>query len=366
VGAGIFPSNAEALGFGTPGGVVSGTQSAVATAGTPTAPLSAGASTGSLSPGAPAWPLAGGAPSGTEALGGGPGGVGDAAEGRTASGPVTSESGTGSGGQAIAQGGAGRASQDGVGKGTVGGVAITTPLNGHTLSPDEPPIVIVRGNVQNVDVDTISLLVNKRRIEVPVRDGKFQYPVVVVDPITKISAEIPKSDARRSESITVHAAPNATTTAVILLDWGETKPAGGVEMNGLWRARSDKADEKQTKVFVRAATLPDDIPFSAFYLRNMVNGVYTFLLGYKGIAGGTPVVPKFFLTSPGTPTAREMKTMSLAGTGRTVSVRVLLPQAVLWDQDEWFTGRSEASDTITKFRDDGTTWIERKGAPVGR
>jgi hypothetical protein len=38
----------------------------------------------------------------------------------------------------------------------------------------------------------------------------------------------------------------------------------------------------------------------------------------------------------------------------------MLPQAVLWDQDEWFTGRSESSDSITKFRDDGTSWIERK------
>jgi hypothetical protein len=33
---------------------------------------------------------------------------------------------------------------------------------------------------------------------------------------------------------------------------------------------------------------------------------------------------------------------------------------VMWEQDDWFAGRSEASDTITKFRDDGTSWIERR------
>jgi hypothetical protein len=53
--------------------------------------------------------------------------------------------------------------------------------------------------------------------------------------------------------------------------------------------------------------------------------------------------------------------VKLAGTGKSVTVRFLLPQAVIWEQEDWFTGRSESSDAITKFRDDGTTWIERKG-----
>jgi hypothetical protein len=88
--------------------------------------------------------------------------------------------------------------------------------------------------------------------------------------------------------------------------------------------------------------------------------VYTFVLGYRGIDAGTQVIPKFYLTTPGVPTAREMKGMTLAGSGKSNTIRVMLPQAVLWDQDEWFTGRSESSDSITKFRDDGTSWIERK------
>ena len=193
------------------------------------------------------------------------------------------------------------------------------------------------------------------------RDRKFNYPLVVIDPTTKISAEVLSPSGRRSEAIVVHAAPNAPTTGVILLDWGEVKPGGGIDMTAMWRARSDRLDGQPMKLFVKSAPLPEDIPVSAFYLRNMQSGVYTFILGYRGLGGGTPFIPRFFLTSPGIPTARDLKPVKLAGTGKAATVRFLLPHAVLWEQDEWFTGRSEASDTITKFRDDGTTWIERKG-----
>jgi hypothetical protein len=305
-----------------------------------------------------------GAPAGAGALTAGtPSGTGETTTGGgVTSAETRSDTGTGSGGQAVAQGGTSGAAQEaGAGGRGPGGVAITTPRNGFTLGPDDPPIVIVRGEVENPEVSTIALTANSRRIEVPVRDKKFNYPLVVIDPTTKISAEVPLPAGRRSEAIVVHAAPNAPTTGVILLDWGEAKPGGGIDMAATWRARSDRVDGQQMKLFVKSAPLPDDIPVSAFYLRNMQSGVYTFILGYRGLGGGTPFVPRFFLTSPGVPTARDLKPVKLVGTGKLPAVRFLLPHAVLWEQDEWFTGRSESSDSITKFRDDGTTWIERKG-----
>ena len=59
--------------------------------------------------------------------------------------------------------------------------------------------------------------------------------------------------------------------------------------------------------------------------------------------------------------SRVLRPVSLAGAGRSVVARVLLPQGVLWDDEDWFTGKSESVDTITRFRfPEGTTWIERK------
>jgi len=281
----------------------------------------------------------------------------------TPPGEVKAETGVGSGGQAAAEAGAGGEGPRGGGRGPAN-VAITTPQNGYTLSPDEPPIIVVRGQVDDPEVSSIWLNVNKRRVQVRVQEGRFYYPLVVVDPATTISAELPTSSGRRSEAVTVHADANASTTGVVLIDWGEAKPPGGVDMAVTWRARADRLDGPQKKLSVKTATLPDDIPVSAFYLRNMQAGVYTFMLGYRGLGGGTPFTPRFFLTSPGIPTARDLKTVTVAGTGSMPAVRILLPHAVLWDQDDWFTGRSEASDTMTKFRDDGTSWIERKGVPI--
>jgi hypothetical protein len=310
-------------------------------------------------PGAAGDKSAGTPGAGADRIAGVPSGTGEVTVGG-ATGEVRSDSGTGTGGAATTEGG-GPPSQGRPGGRGPGGVAITTPQNGYQLSPDDPPIVVVRGQVEDPEISKVTLLVNARRVEVRVRDGKFHYPLVIVDPTTKISAEISSSSTRTSEAIVVHAAPNSLTTGVILLDWGEVKPGGAIDMAATWRARADRLDGQSTKLFVKQAPLPDDIPVTAFYLRNMQAGVYTFMLGYRGLGGGTPFVPKFYLTSPGIPTAREMKSLSLAGSGKLPAVRVLLPQAVLWDQDDWFTGRSEGSDTMTKFRDDGTTWIEFKG-----
>jgi hypothetical protein len=58
---------------------------------------------------------------------------------------------------------------------------------------------------------------------------------------------------------------------------------------------------------------------------------------------------------------RELKPVSLNGTRGVVLAKVLLPEGVLWKDDEWFTGQSESADTVTKFRfPEGISWTERK------
>jgi hypothetical protein len=44
-----------------------------------------------------------------------------------------------------------------------------------------------------------------------------------------------------------------------------------------------------------------------------------------------------------------------------IVTKLLMPFGVLWDQNVWFTGRSEGADTVTKFRfPEGVSWTERK------
>jgi hypothetical protein len=73
------------------------------------------------------------------------------------------------------------------------------------------------------------------------------------------------------------------------------------------------------------------------------------------------VRPTLYLPDKDHLTPRTLKPVSLSGAGRTVLTKVLMPQAILWDQDDWFSGRSESVDTVTKFRiPDGISWVERK------
>jgi hypothetical protein len=96
-----------------------------------------------------------------------------------------------------------------------------------------------------------------------------------------------------------------------------------------------------------------------FYLRNARSGVYTFVLTYRSGAAAA-VRPVLYVAGGGVP--RLLEPVNLNGAGRAVLARLLLPQGVLWEQDEWFTGRSASGDTVTKFRfPDGVSWTERLG-----
>ena len=97
-----------------------------------------------------------------------------------------------------------------------------------------------------------------------------------------------------------------------------------------------------------------------FLLRKMQPGVYTFVLRYASTPGAS-AMPLLYLGRAGAPTAHPLAPLMLAGSGRTNLARILLPHGVLWDQDNWFSGKSESADTITKFRlPEGVTWTERK------
>jgi hypothetical protein len=49
------------------------------------------------------------------------------------------------------------------------------------------------------------------------------------------------------------------------------------------------------------------------------------------------------------------------GPKETVMFRFILPEALFWDDDDYFTGMVEGSDSITKFNEDtGLVWKEKK------
>jgi hypothetical protein len=97
-----------------------------------------------------------------------------------------------------------------------------------------------------------------------------------------------------------------------------------------------------------------------FYLRGLKPGVYTLILRYRGEPLGE-ARPILYLPDKNRLSPRTLRPVSLSGGGRRVIAKVLMPQAILWNQDDWFSGTSESVDTVTKFRvPEGITWVERK------
>jgi hypothetical protein len=75
---------------------------------------------------------------------------------------------------------------------------------------------------------------------------------------------------------------------------------------------------------------------------------------------GLPAAGTLYVLRDGQLSVRPLNIAPVNGPRR-VLARLLMPYGVLWDQEDWFTGRSQNAETVTKFRfPDGVSWIERK------
>ncbi len=242
------------------------------------------------------------------------------------------------------------------------GIAITSPRDGYTLPPDAPPVIVVEGQVEDWDVSTVWLVANDRRIAVRAHDGRFRKALPLLDPVIHLWAELPPNGKppQRSQGVTVHAGSASPSHGLLLVDWPQGVASDQVKVKATWRAHPGRLDVPIRTVPLRAfgASTRDSLP-EIFTLR-MKPGVYTFLLRARAVSTGD-VRPILYLPEAGHLKARELRMVSLNGTGEVVLAKILFPQGVLWEQDEWFTGQSESADTVTKFRfPEGISWTERK------
>jgi hypothetical protein len=235
-------------------------------------------------------------------------------------------------------------------------VAITSPPDGHTLAADDPPLVTVQGEVTDPAVSTVWIVANDRRVMVPVTAGRFRHVLPVLEATVRVRAET-GSEGRPSATVTVDATAALPAIGLYLGDW--PRHAGPAQMSVTWRPNPARLDGGAPPLPLRGLAAEAGAAAEFFYLRNARPGVYTFWMTYR--AGATPVV-RPVLSVAGAP--RSLRPLSLDGSGRAVVARLLLPQGVLWEEDDWFTGRSASGDTVTKFRfPEGVSWIERRGSP---
>lgn len=242
------------------------------------------------------------------------------------------------------------------------GIAITSPQDGYSLLPDTPPVILVEGQVEDWDVSTVWLVANDRRIAVRSRNGRFRKVLPLLEPVLHLGAELPPNGGppRRSRVVTVRVPSPSRSHGLLLMDWPEGVVGNRVEVEAAWRASPQRLDVPIRRVPMKVfGAPPKDVLPEAFTFRTEP-GVYTFVLrGHAMSASGVRV--SLILPEGDHLKARELRPVSLNGTGGVVLAKVLLPQGVLWGDDEWFTGQSESADSVTKFRfPEGISWTERK------
>lgn len=272
-----------------------------------------------------------------------------------------SEGAAGPRGEATASAEAAPRAQAGPAPRTPGGIKITAPGDGHTVSADDPPVVIVEGEVEDRDISSIWLVAGGHRTSVRVREGRFKHAVPVLEATTRLWAEVTAGgEPVRSGAITVrNTAPGPVT--VLAMEAPATGD-GAIQMTASWRPRSDRLDGVVPDISVKSFDAGSDLELSTFlYLRHTRSGVYNFVARHRAAGPVTIGRARLYHLVNGRMEVRDLGPVSVGGgTSATVS-RMLLPQGVVWEQDEWFTGRSEGAETVTKFRfPEGIGWIERK------
>jgi hypothetical protein len=243
------------------------------------------------------------------------------------------------------------------------GIVITSPANGLRLGPDDPPIVLVEGEVQDATLSRVWLIANDRRIAVPVQSGRFRQALVIPDSTLHIHAEVDSDGAAyRTAPVTVHS--TSSEFGIVMIEWPRGTGGLQVELTARWRSSPDRLDAPARTFPLRAVPWLNEGSTQAFYFRRPKPGVYSFVLHRRGSGVTGELIPTFYLPRETQLVRLVPKPIAIDNAGLLLLGRVLLPWGVLWEQDDWFTGRVEGVDAVTKFRlPEGVTWTEGRNGP---
>lgn len=243
------------------------------------------------------------------------------------------------------------------------GIVLTSPPDGLTLGPDDPPVAVVEGELDDQNLTAVWIVANDRRIPVAASAGKFRHTLLLTDPLVQLRAEASGGDVmRQSGTVTIRTAGARPSSGVLVVQWPAGTDGSSVEVSATWRAQPERLDTAvQTMRLPAVEATTNGAPSAMFYLRGLKPGVYTLIVRQRGTASLGDVRPTLYLPDKDRLAPRTLRPVSLQGAGLRVVAKVLMPEGILWSQDEWFSGTSESVDTVTKFRvPEGITWVERK------
>jgi hypothetical protein len=237
--------------------------------------------------------------------------------------------------------------------------------NAFSLSIDEPgsgevesPVVTVKGKVGDSTVDSVKLILNKETIEVAVLDGGFEKTVLFSERENSLQAEAVNAAgaSARSELLNVAVKNKKSPDILVHLIWNDP----GSELKAIV-ARKDREGLDQDSGAVSTIDAIEKMSAREGY-REKIFAVYEAKAGAHiiSVAGGKKTRCLVIVTVPAKQKTRLFGPMLIEEEG-TIIGRLLMPQGVYWDEDEWFTGKIENGDTVTKYNSpEGMSWKEMK------
>jgi uncharacterized protein YfaP (DUF2135 family) len=237
--------------------------------------------------------------------------------------------------------------------------------NGFALSIEEPgagevksPVISVKGTVGDSTVDTVKLIVNRESVEAIVENGSFEKTVLFTGGENSLQAEAvnAKGVSARSSVLKVMVTNQKAPDILVHLYWQD--PNSELRTK-LARKKRDNLDDEQgavSAVEVSALmTAHEGYRERIFAVHEAKAGAYVL-----SVTGGKTAKCLVAVTLPAKRKTRLFGPVLLREEG-TVIGRLLMPEGIFWDEEEWFTGTIENGDSVTKYNSpEGLTWKEMK------
>ena len=134
-------------------------------------------------------------------------------------------------------------------------IVLSSPPDGLTIGPDDPPVAVVEGEIDDKAATTVWIIANDRRISVAASGGRFRHLLLLPDPLVHLWAETTNGDAvHRSPAVTVRMAGVRPPSGVLVMQWPSGTEESSVEVSATWRAHPERLDVPVQSVRLPAAS----------------------------------------------------------------------------------------------------------------
>jgi len=243
-----------------------------------------------------------------------------------------------------------------------GRITLTSPKDKAVIDAFRQKEVTIQGSVEAKGAVKVRIYLNNAITDISAPGGLFSVTTPVKAEDNVLYAEATDASGRTYRSEDVH------FTAVNLFPKDLAVRANypsdaGVRLTWKWRPHPllDKHAPKPDAPEWRAA---EDGKGGSASVGEAVAGIYTIGVEYD-IPEGRSAEASFDASVYGydqtRKKARKAGPITLKGKGYLPAVRVLMPEAVFWEDETWFSGMIEASGSYTKFKSpEGIVWTEEK------